>query len=192
MGGASSPETPRVSQQDALANPNPLLRTNTKVIQRFFAVLMSTFFLFSRSKRLDPKPTFRFRRAVLEREADKLVSFCRVRTATRLVLKCEVGTSGGNPAFNKVPKGRGMMYCSRCRSDNVHRSQSSDFLIYRLVLLARVRCHNCGHGFFANCWRVKTEAFVGQVDLAQFDQQLVAVLLKQVNDEFVFRGSGTP
>ena len=83
------------------------------------------------------------------------------------------------------------MYCSRCRSDKVHRSQSSDFLIYRLVLLARVRCHNCGHRFFANCWRVKTEALVRQVDLSQFDQQLLAVLLKQVDDEFVFRGSGS-
>ena len=27
------------------------------------------------------------------------------------------------------------------------------------------------------------------MDLAQFDQQLIAVLLKQVDDEFVFRGS---
>ncbi|TWT30965.1 hypothetical protein KOR34_43380 [Posidoniimonas corsicana] len=46
-----------------------------------------------------------------------------------------------------------MPKCPRCESERVYLSNSQDRLLYRLVLLARVRCHNCCASFFAAAWR---------------------------------------
>jgi transposase-like protein len=45
------------------------------------------------------------------------------------------------------------MACPRCGSTKVFRSQSSDRTLYRMALLARVRCHSCFSKFFVAYWK---------------------------------------
>lgn len=45
------------------------------------------------------------------------------------------------------------MRCPYCRSENVRRSQSRDSSLYRIVLLARMRCHCCLATFFVRSWQ---------------------------------------
>lgn len=52
------------------------------------------------------------------------------------------------PAAN-MPK------CPHCGSKSVYLSQAEDKPIYRLLLLARARCHNCYECFFTACWGVR-------------------------------------
>lgn len=47
-----------------------------------------------------------------------------------------------------------MAHCPRCESTQVYVSRSQDSLIYRLLLLARARCHRCSASFFAAAWSV--------------------------------------
>ncbi|QDU89406.1 hypothetical protein Pla175_27960 [Pirellulimonas nuda] len=45
------------------------------------------------------------------------------------------------------------MQCPHCTSTDVHPSRRHDSLVFRLLLVARMRCHACQRKFFALAWR---------------------------------------
>lgn len=51
-----------------------------------------------------------------------------------------------------------MLKCPHCHSTDVYVSRSQDSLVYRLVLLAKVRCHNCCSCFFTKAWNAISRA----------------------------------
>jgi hypothetical protein len=47
------------------------------------------------------------------------------------------------------------MTCPQCGSKRVFRSESHDKALFRIALLARVRCHSCFSKFFVAYWKVE-------------------------------------
>ncbi|TWT78396.1 hypothetical protein Pla123a_11870 [Posidoniimonas polymericola] len=48
-----------------------------------------------------------------------------------------------------------MPKCPHCGSKEVYLSRAEDKAIYRLVMLARVRCHECYECFFVPSWGIR-------------------------------------
>lgn len=67
-----------------------------------------------------------------------------------------------------------MPKCPRCESERVYLSNSQDRLLYRLVLLARVRCHNCCASFFAAAWRSAPTPANGKASLSSEQRRTAA------------------